>query len=283
MLAFLLPASAAGAATAELRVERLGVTAVLRGDALEHDREAGVLRRVRDLTVSVEGAGASITTTLPTCAVDCGERERFTSATLAVRDLDGDGVGEVLVDRFVDGSVCCSDSTTVLDLFGGRWEALRPVVLGSFYTVRDLDSDGVPELVGDDQRFFTRFAPRVFGVFLPLRVHRYRSDGTFVDVTMALRPQLRDQRAEYLRELRAAPKVATRAILPAIVALDHLLGSHALGEHRLRANVRAHRIGPRLARAMRRFLKRAGYCAGCPAPAVVHARLPSNGSTDGRR
>ena len=267
-------AAPAAAAPASLSASGGGVTATISGDAQERDTDAQILRRVTDLVVTIDSLGPPrFRAPLPRCIPDCGSGDGFMSASIAVRDLNGDGAPEVLVDRFRDGDVCCSASTTVLGIFDGVWRSLRPVQFGSFVRLEDADGDGDPDLVGDDPRFFTRFAQRVFGLFLPLRVHRYEGNGRFTDITMALRPALRQQRAEFLDARRGTPKGVERAALPAIMALDHLLGQHRLAERRLRAAVARNRISARLAKRIRRFLKRSGYCAGCAAPEGIDARL----------
>lgn len=268
-------AGSAGAAERSITVSRGGVTATIRGDAESREPRIGILRGVKDLTVKVESAGAvAFDGALPACRPDCGESFGGTAAELRIRDLDGDGTQEVLVDRFISGDICCSDSTTVVALLGGAWTALRPVRFGSAADLKDMDGDGDPDLVGDDPRFFTRFAPRVLGVFLPLRVHRYEGNGVFADITMALRPQLRAQRKEFLSYLPGTPKGVTRAALPSIAALDHLLGEHGRAARRFSAAVRAGRISSAMAGRMKRFLKRSGYCAGCAAPATIDAKIP---------
>ena len=271
LAAFAAPASAA---PASLSVTGSGVTATISGDAQERDEEAGVLRRVKDLVVTIDSPAPRFRAPLPRCTPDCGEGDDFMSAAITLRDLNGDRAPEVLVDRFRDGDVCCSTSTTVVGFFRGTWESLRPVQFGSFVTLKDADGDGDPDLVGDDPRFFTRFAQRVFGTFVPLRVHRYEGDGTFVDITMALRPDLRKQRAQFIDDARGGPKGVTRASLPAIAALDHMLGEHRKANQRFAAAVRTKRITAKLAKRMKAFLRRSGYCAGCPAPDGVDAKLP---------
>ena len=251
-----------------------GVTATISGDAQERDEEAGILRRVKDLVVTIDSPAPRFRAPLPLCTPDCGQSDDFMSASITLRDLNGDRAPEVLVDRFRDGDVCCSLSTTVLEFNRGVWRSLRPVQFGSFVTLKDADGDGDPDLVGDDPRFFTRFAQRVFGVFLPLRVHRYEGDGTFVDITMALRNDLRKQRAQFIDDARGGPTGVTRASLPAIAALDHLLGEHRRANQRFTAAVKGKRITAKLARRMKAFLKRSGYCAGCAAPAAIDAKLP---------
>ena len=267
-------AASASAAPQSLSASRGGVTATISGEAQEKDTESQVLRRMSALTVEVTGGGTAFSGPLPACKPDCGDGDAFMSATVAVRDLDGDGSPEVLVDRFRDGDVCCSTSTTVLDVLGGAWRSLKPLQFGSYVRLEDADGDDDVDLVGDDPRFFTRFAVRALGTFLPLRVHRYEGDGRFVDVTMALRPALRAQRTDFLSALKGAPKGVTRAALPAIAAVDHLLGEHRKAGRRIGAAVRRGRISASLATRMRRFLKRSGYCAGCAAPAAIDARLP---------
>lgn len=253
-------AAEAHAVPAELRDGDAGVTAILRGDAEEHDRTAGVLRRVRGLTVEVSSPGVRRVIRLPPCRPDCLERDGLMSATLHVVVLDSAALPEVLVERFADGTVCCTLSLTVLRLSGGTWSALPPMRPGSSYRLRDVGGSAAPEIIGDDARF--AFGPRVLGVFAPLRVWRYR-DGAFTDVTRAERALLRVSRRELLRDLRRMPRLAVPAVLPAVLATDHLLGAHRTAERRLRDHVRRRRISAAEGRRIRRFLRRTGYCRGC--------------------
>lgn len=271
LLALALPATAAADAVSVTTADG-GVTATLRADGTDQPGDR-VLERIGRPVLEIARDGRTVRRASPVarCRPDCGEREGIAGASLYVRDLDGDGEPEVVVDRWMSGSVCCTGSTTVHRLDDGAYAAVRPKRMGSRYRLRDLDSDGVPELVSDDPRFFTRFAPRVFGSFLPIRVHRYRW-GRFTEVTAEHPGAVRADRATLIDLLRrhehrldrgirsrAENRGVVRSLLPALVADDRTLGERRTGRARLRRAVSRGDVSRRYVRRVSRFLRRAGY------------------------
>lgn len=90
---------------------------------------------------------------------------------LHVRDLDADGVPEVLVDLFTGGAHCCW-STVIFVPKDGTYKARLASWGNGFYEVEDRDGNGLKELRTTDDRFaeeFTAYAmsyrpPRVFSL-----------------------------------------------------------------------------------------------------------------------
>ncbi len=246
------------------------VRATLRGEAPEDDRSDRVLEDVRDLTLEIERGGETFRPPLPPCKPGCGPPLQF--ASFHAEDLDGDGEPEVTVDRYLGGTVCCTGSATIF-----RWDPIaRGYVpsrrtMGSDYALRDLDGDGIPEILTDDARFFARFAPRVAGLHLPWRILQYRA-GRFSVVTTQHRDWLlRSRRARAKRVAllesrlrrrvgsRAAARLELRASVPALVAEDRLLGERAKGDARLRRGRRLGWASAAYVRDVRGFLRRTGY------------------------
>ena len=188
---------------------------------------------------------------------------------LRVRDLDGDGEPEVVLDLYTRGAHCCWESVVYRYAAGGyrpglhRWGNVS-------YRLTDLDGDGRPELRSADDRFayvFTSFATSYF----PLRVWHYRH-GRFVDVTRRFPGAVRADAARlwtrYLHE--RAQHAEVRGVLAAWLADEYRLGRERVGWARRDAALRRGDLGPRpdldgwpqaraYLAALRRFLGREGY------------------------
>jgi hypothetical protein len=205
------------------------------------------------------------------CEPDDPTGARFTQ--IAVADLDGDAEPEVLVDRADGFTPCCTLETAILrrnpvsGLYGEldrHW--------GESYRVADLDGDRRAELVTADLRFYERFAPRVAGFQLPLKILALRGPG-LVDVTRAHPADLRRHTASLGRLIRGTgaiadgrragnrtiARVALRPQLAAYAAEERLLGRRAIGDARIAHEVARGRISAGFRRTLLRFLARLGY------------------------
>jgi hypothetical protein len=154
------------------------------------------------------------------------------SPSLTIRDLDGDGEPEVIVDLYTGGAHCCAYSRVY------RWDAATGTYTDALemwgdpaYRLEDLDGDGTPEFVTADDRFayaFTDYAASG----LPIRILRY-SGGTFTDVTRAypalIAADARHYLAAYHRARRASGPKDLKGIAAAYVADQYLLGNPAAG------------------------------------------------------
>lgn len=268
--ALLVAAPAAVAVPVQLSASAGEVRSTLRGEAPADDRADRVLEDVRDLSLEIVRAGRTFRPELPACRPECGPPNQL--ASLHAEDLDGDGEPEVTVDRSVGGIVCCSGSATIF-----RWDAVgRGYVpsrrqLGSDYALRNLDADRAIEIVSDDARFYTRFTPRVAGVYLPVRILEFRA-GRFRIVTrqhpgvirrgqrgLARRVAVLESRLRRGVDGRAENVIQLRAIAPALVAHDRLLGQRQRGERRLRRGRSRGWATRGYARDVRGFLDRTGY------------------------
>jgi subtilisin-like proprotein convertase family protein len=202
------------------------------------------------------------------CAVS-GLSAIFNSHPLTIRDLDGDGEPEVLVDLYTGGAHCCFYTVVF------RWDGQRyrgsPILWGDpGYELRDLNHDGRPELVTADDRFaytFTYYAASA----LPIRILHY-DHGRFVDATgefpALVRSEAAELRSEYLKT--RGPDADVRGILAAYLADEYRLGRSAEGwqlvdEAYRRGDVSTPRVdaiwpaGQKYLTALRSFLAKSGY------------------------
>jgi hypothetical protein len=205
------------------------------------------------------------------CEPDDPSGARF--AQIAAADLDGDAEPEVLVDRSDGFTPCCTFETAILrrnPATGAYAELDRH--WGGSYRIADLDGDRVAELVTADLRFYERFAPRVAGFQLPVKILQLRGPG-LVDVTRA-HPAVIRRHARSLDRLirstgaiadgrrpgdRTIARVALRPQLAAYAAEERLLGRRAIGDARVAHEVARGRVTAGFRRTLLRFLARLGY------------------------
>lgn len=189
--------------------------------------------------------------------------------SLQVRDLDGDGEPEVLLDLYSGGAHCCT--STWIYRFTGTSYTGTPVEWGDFaYNLKDLDGDGIPELVTNDDRFayaFTAYAEDWF----PPRVMQYRA-GKLSDVTRHFPALARvdAKRALKIYHSKNRRQLDLRGVVAGYVADQYLLGHGSRG-WKLVSSARKLGLlnglgkgdpwprGARYAPALRKFLKRNGY------------------------
>lgn len=233
----------------------------------------------------VESARLKITRAgLPTLDAGIGDlckhcffNEDEEQPNVEVRDLDGDGEPEVLVQAFTGGAHCCTDL--------GIWD-FRPE-LGTYghlihylgnagYSLEDLDGDGKVEILTADDRFAYTFAAYVFSL-RPTQVFAYRGGpkAGLRDVTRSHLGLIR-QEATYFRKLlrgslrsRKDEDVDLRGPLAAYVADMYLLGRGKEARKEIARVRRAHRLGStkdrvwpggkRFEPELLSFLKNTGY------------------------
>jgi hypothetical protein len=212
---------------------------------------------------------------LRACRFGCSQEDpsgaRFVE--LKAADLDGDGEAEVLVDRSDGFTPCCTLETAILrrDPLSGAYTELDRH-WGEDYRVADIDHDRRAELVTGDLRFYERFAPRIAGFQLPVKILQLRRSG-LVDVTRR-HPAVVHRDTRSLDRLmrttdaiadgrragdRTIARAALRPQLAAYTAEERLLGRRAVGDRRLAREVRRHHVSASFRRALLRFLTRTGY------------------------
>jgi hypothetical protein len=229
------------------------------------------------LTIARDGAVA-FNRPLNPCRFGCepGEEPDPTAArvaTLRVADLDGDGEVEVLVDRSDGFSPCCTLETAILrrDPATGAYGELDRH-WGEGYRIVDLDGDRRAELMTGDLRFYERFASRLVGFQLPVKILALQGPG-LVDVTR-VHPGPVSRQARRLGRLlaqtaaiadgrragnRTLARAALRPQLAAYAADERLLGRRAVGDRRVAHEVARGRVTARFRRALMRFLSSMGY------------------------
>jgi hypothetical protein len=160
---------------------------------------------------------------------------------LQVRDLNGDGEPEVLVDAYSGGAHCCA-LTEILRLTGATYSTLEAFWGNTGYDLSDLDSDGRPEFVGADDVFAGAFTSYAASFFPPLVLdYDAAAKGGFRDVTRGFPSLVRKNLRRALHSLRQARRrhYETLGIVAAYVADLYLLG-------------RGQEVRPYLKRARRR-------------------------------
>ena len=165
------------------------------------------------------------------------------TSSFAVRDLDGDGAPEVMLELNWNGTHCC-DWTRVY-----RYDRARHTYLpvNHFWgndsaspTLKDLNGDGRPEFISQDDRFAYDFDGYA-GSVRPIQIWSY-DQGRFSDVTRRYAERIEQDAATiwrlYLKE-RGKPHNNVRGILPAWAADEYMLGrAHTID--RTLENIRQH-------------------------------------------
>ncbi len=168
----------AGAAAQERTVESAtsgDVTAEL--SYMKRQRSSGQFRfeEFRDFRVRVLRAGQELYDKPigKPCEQFCTPTESaLTRKHVGLRDLNGDGEPEAIVDLFTGGSSCCVFVYAFgFDLAANVYRRAR-LDTGGGFVVRDYGGDGVLELVGDDFRFRGLFTCGACGS-RPIRIWHY--------------------------------------------------------------------------------------------------------------
>jgi hypothetical protein len=145
---------------------------------------------------------------------------------LQVRDLDGDGEPEVLVDAYSGGAHCCA-LTEILRFTGAAYSTLEAFWGNTGYDLTDLNGDGRPEFVAADDAFAGAFTSYAASFFPPLVLdYEAAAKGGFRDVTRGFPSLVRKNLRQALHSLRQARRrhYETLGIVAAYVADLYLLG-----------------------------------------------------------
>ena len=271
-----LPASAAAQERTVETATSGDVTAEL--SYLERRRGSGQFRftEFRDFRVRVLRAG-QVLYDKPIgkpCQQFCSPTESaLTRKHVGLRDLNGDGDPEAIVDLFTGGSSCC------VFVYAYGFDAAANVYrrarldTGGGFVVRDRDGDGVLELVGDDFRFRGLFTCGACGS-RPIRIWHYGLR-RFEVVTPSFPAQIRTHARrmkriyERVRHRRDAPVFVKGALTPYaadLCLLDRCGAGFRLvrlairrGELNRRSDFDVSPHGAAFLSALKRFLRRSGY------------------------
>jgi hypothetical protein len=184
--------------------------------------------------------------------------------SVSIRDLDGDGEPEVVLDLYWGGAHCCW-YTQIYRYMAGTAH-YRPLVhvWGNFgYVLADLDHDGRQELVTRDNRFSYAFASFADSRW-PVRILSYRRGGLTL-ATTEYPSEIRRDATELWREAMARRRGPSNQGIIAAWAADRCMLGNSGGAlrtiDRLARTGRVHGELPRLRfeKRLRRFLQRTGY------------------------
>ncbi|MGB3238882.1 MAG: S-layer homology domain-containing protein [Geitlerinemataceae cyanobacterium] len=144
-----------------------------------------------------------------------------------LKDLDGDGDPELIVDFFVNPPRCCSYSLIYRYAAGQNryiplqysWDYQPPVV-------QDLDRDGIPEFDGFNSSFAFDFVSSYDDAAFPKQVLQYRQ-GEMFDVTRQY-PEAVRENADFLWKEYLQRQARNREVKGVLAA--YLADKYALGE-----------------------------------------------------
>jgi hypothetical protein len=267
LLACLAPAQAQAAAQTETATS--GQVTAAFSYVQRHD-EFSDLRLViqRGGVVALDQRVAS-----PGCEFACWPGGVVQRKSVRLRDLDGDGEPEVLLDLFTGGAHCC----LVLQVFSlnqpvgdvPSYSRSEHNFLDLGYELVDMDHEGTPELRSADGRFayaLSSFAGSAF----PIQVWRFRA-GALVDVTREF-PDLvladsKHHWRRYRKEIRhrAPYNDAGLGALAAWAGDEYLLGHGDRVQRELRSALRRGWLngtfthGRGTVRELNKLLSAAGY------------------------
>jgi hypothetical protein len=197
----------------------------------------------------------------------------LTGKHVGLRDLNGDGEPEAIVDLFTGGSSCC-----VLVLAYGYDAAVNVyrrarLETGGGFVARDYGGDGLIELVGDDFRFRGLFTCGACGS-RPIRIWHYgltRFEVVTREFPSKIRAHARRMKRFYerVRHRKDAPAFVKGALTPYtadLCLIDRCGAGFRLvrlalrrGELDRRSIFDVSPLGPAYLRALKRFLRRSGY------------------------
>lgn len=273
--ALLVPAGASAQSRTIETATNGTVTAELSYVKRERGRQGFRFIEYRDFRVKITRAGVVLydRPVGEPCDQFCTPTESaLTGKHVGLRDLNADGEPEAIVDLFTGGSSCC-----VLVLaygYDATANTYRRAELdtGGGFVVRDPDSDGVVELVGDDFRFRGLFTCGACGP-RPIRIWHWglrRFHVVTTEFPGRIRQHARRMRRFYARVRRRDEAAFVKGALTPLAADLCLLDRCRRGFRIVRAAIRRGELdrrsvfdvsplGTNYLRALKRFLRRTGY------------------------
>ena len=230
--------------------------------------------RYRDVRIRIVRGGATVLDApVPAPCDECPTNPSGAGDldSLQLRDLDGDGEPEAMVDLYTGGAHCCLYS----QIYGfraspDRYARVKATWGDVGYTLKDLDGDGSPEFRSADWRFSSAFTAYVLSGF-PIQVWEY-ANGRMNDVTRGFRTLVKRSLRSHLKlykQVRKDEDGDVRGFLAAYVAEKYLLGQGDTAFDLVYAAYRRGELSPPLAigsargkkyiSALRKLLRQTGY------------------------
>lgn len=182
---------------------------------------------------------------------------------LHLRDLLMDGDPEVMVDLYSGGAHCCY-STVIYGFASGAYHRSVQYWGSSSYGVKQLDGDGVADLLSADDRFSYEFVPYVAS-WRPIQIFNY-GGLRLVDRTRRFTAEIRkDMRLADETIVEARKLGDARGIVAGRVADMALLGQDVdayLQKALARGDLKGsgpYPAGRKYIAALKKFLRRTGY------------------------
>jgi hypothetical protein len=181
-------------------------------------------------------------------------------ANLEVRNLDGTGDPEVIMDNFSGGAHCCTTSWIYrYDATTTRYLMTRHEWGNAGYRLEDINSDGIPEFRTRDDRFAYQFASYAAS-FYPVQIWRYQ-EGRMANVTLRFPQLIRAsayQNWQYYQQYKNDGVEPGRAALAAYLADKYSLGEATDGWQRVQGAYQGDDRAQFFA-DLRAFLRKTGY------------------------
>jgi hypothetical protein len=278
LLALAVLLLAAGPASAKSKTETVTNGQVTAALSYDYKQSSDGVYDFANLKVAIDRAGVRMVD--KTLGPECGGCSPWPASggaadatSVVVRDLDGDGEPEVLVDLFSGGANCCFYTES------WRFDEVRNVYVeklfrpgGSFpYTLKDLNGDGGPEFKSYDYRFAYKYGSNA-DTPRPLRIFDW-DGGKLIDVTLAYPKLAASEAAEYYRgylKYRKSKDVNVRGLLAAYLADSYRANNGRVAWRRVVAAYRRGDVdkkfdgdagphGSAYLKSLRSFLKKLGY------------------------
>jgi hypothetical protein len=261
------PAQAAGVAQKTVRATQGTVVATL---SYQQGSDSFGNATFANLRLQISRVGAAVyerPVSSRYCESSC-DPEAFGASPLAVKDLEGNGQSEVVLDLNTGGAHCC----TVVQVFSydahvSSYRLLERNFGDPGALLTDVAGDGHLEFESADDRFAYAFTSFAYSA-LPPQIWRLRK-GRFVDVTRAFAKVVAaDAKHQFKSFLANRAQGLGLGYIAAWAADECLLGRHALASATLAREARLHRLrsgdglspgGGAFVKKLERFLRKNGY------------------------
>jgi hypothetical protein len=215
---------------------------------------------VADLWLTITRGGETLYDDAP----DVGDCDSYDSCgpasaerdSIRVRDLDGDGEPEVLLDLYWGGAHCCFFAN-VYSFDGSGYSSVSRNFADAGYRLGDIDADGIPEFVSADARFAYRFTSFASSLF-PLQILSL-FEGRFYDQTDQYPDRLKADAKRAWHHYRHALRgndYEPRGAIAAWAADEYRLGRRASAMRTLRSLARHRQLPGTLPKSQQSFVRK---------------------------